>query len=565
MITAQQHKLADVLGDTFLHEIPRYQRPYAWRPIEAEELFRDIQAAAAADDEAYFLGSIVLIKADGEKNSEVVDGQQRLTTLTILAAVLRDTAEDAGEKEALSETVYVQPNPYRERLEAVRILPHPEDRTFFRQTVQTPEATKQPVLADTPKNEAQKLMWQNTETLKNLVRELPRNEREQLVKYLLNKCVLVVVATETREAALRIFRVLNDRGLDLSNADVIKADLLEKFPDNNQRAHYADLWRQWENELTREGFENLLEAIRFVKEKTKNRRTLSEAYRERFTKGSATDVRDFFTMELVPAKEAYSTIVDGSAENFPIDQRQAAAEALAGLALVPNKDWIPVAVAAFVKYGPTADLVQVLRGLEGLAWAMQLSRRYDTQRLNRYVEVLHGIESENSEYKTTLELKPDEASVAYNALTGQLYENFPSRVVRAILERLDRLLAEQPVLWNGIKTVEHILPQNPSDGDWKQFSSDDRHNVTHTLGNLVLLTRRKNSSASNLDFTRKKSTYFGLDDQGNDRRIATYASVQELAHIPQWDIESYNARHKKHVGLLSNRWGITSTALQEDS
>jgi hypothetical protein len=80
--------------------------------------------------------------------------------------------------------------------------------------------------------------------------------------------------------------------------------------------------------------------------------------------------------------------------------------------------------------------------------------------------------------------------------------------------------------------------------------------VTHKLGNLVLLTRRKNSSASNDAFDEKKSSYFGL--RGRSRRIATYASVQELAHYPQWDHAAYLKRHRKHVQLLCDRWRISA-------
>jgi len=136
LLTAQQYKLSNVLGDEFVHEIPPYQRPYAWTAIEAEELFEDLCNASAGGGQEYFLGSIILIKKKDEKSAQVVDGQQRLTTLTILAAVLRDAAESADEQQALAEAVFIEPNIYKRQAEAVRILPHPQDRAFFRQAVQ---------------------------------------------------------------------------------------------------------------------------------------------------------------------------------------------------------------------------------------------------------------------------------------------------------------------------------------------------------------------------------------------------------------------------------------------
>lgn len=558
MITAHQHTVSEVLGDKFLHEIPPYQRPYAWTPDEARELYQDLkEAVEASSGEPYFLGSIVLIRPQGELVGQVVDGQQRLTTLTILAAVLRDIATDKNEKEALAAAVYIEPNQFKAQVEAVRVRAHQRDRVFFRDSVQVPGATSKEVSSQEPGNEAQRLIWRNIQAFRQLVSVLPEIERQALVAFLLNKCVLVVVATESRSAALRIFRVLNDRGMDLSNADVIKADLLAKFTDESEMAHQAERWREFENDLGRTEFEGLLETIRFIHEEAKSRQSLSEAYADRFRSSNAAAVRDFLGNELAPAKRLYGKILDCDSSDFPAELRVSASEAMAGLSLVPNKDWIPVAIEASLKLGAGASLVQTLAKLEGLAWAMQLARRYDTQRMNRYVEILRALKKEEHELSVALTLTADEISEAWQSLTGPLYSRFPTRVVRAMLERLDRLMAEQPVVWDGQKTVEHILPQNPEPGAWDHIMPEEREVMTHSLGNLVLLTSRKNSSASNLGFREKIVVYFGLGGASTAKKRATYASVQELSHIDTWDVITYTSRHTRHVEMLAKRWGIS--------
>jgi hypothetical protein len=147
----------------------------------------------------------------------------------------------------------------------------------------------------------------------------------------------------------------------------------------------------------------------------------------------------------------------------------------------------------------------------------------------------------------------------WTSLRGPLYSKFPVRVVRAILERLDRLLAEQPVAWDGQKTVEHILPQNPDSGEWTQFGQEQRGAITDRIGNLVLLTSRKNSSASNLSFLEKKKIYFGQGHTTAGKKRATYASAQELSALPDWDITAYQERQDRHLALLANRWGIVAS------
>lgn len=554
MITAHQHTVFEVLGDKFLHEIPGYQRPYAWRTEEAGQLLVDLlEAMEQATDEPYFLGSIVLIKPPGELVGQVLDGQQRLTTLTILGAVLRDLATIPQERSALDSIVYIEPNAFLNQQEAIRLKAHEDDRVFFKESVQRPGATAKAQPSEQPKTEAQKNMWANSQVLRSMVLELAETTRQSLVTFLINKCVLVVVSTESRAAALRIFKVLNDRGLDLTNADVIKADLLAKFGDEEEMKHQAQRWRNYENELGRQEFEGLLETLRFIKEEGKNRRTLSDAYTERFKDASPADVRDFLDKELAPAKIQYERLIQKDATGFPEEMRTAAQEALAGLSLVPNKDWIPVALAASLNLQP-GSLLETLEGLKGIAWMLQLSRKYDTQRMNRYVEILKAM-SDPERLQKSLRLTPGEAQEGREALGSALYNKFPTRVVRAILERLDRLLSEQPVDWTGQKTVEHILPQNPG-GGWDSFEEVDRVRITDTLGNLVLLTSRKNSSASNLPYADKIKVYFGLGNGTSSSKRATYASAQELAHILEWNLTSYEARHARHVDVLTKRWRL---------
>lgn len=557
MISAHQHTVSEVLGDKFLHEIPPYQRPYAWTPDEAKQLFRDlVEAVEASSSEPYFLGSIVLIRPQGEVAGQVVDGQQRLTTLTILAAVLRDIAEDKNEKDALGAAVYIEPNQFLAQTEAVRVRAHEADRTYFRESIQLPGATAKREPCDTARNEAQSLMWQNAQALRELALGLAIQERQALVRFLLNECVLVVVATESRTAALRIFRVLNDRGLDLSNADVIKADLLSQFPERAEMERQAARWREFENELGRDEFENLLETMRFIREERKNWRALSEAYAEWFRDNQPSAIRDFIENDLRDTKRIYAKVLDADVDDFPAELRARAVEALVGLNLVPNKDWMPAAVAICLGVYPDQRRIDALEKLEGLAWIMQLARRYDTQRMNRYVGLLQALRVGQPSLTDALRPTADEIAEARQSLGGPIYGRFPTRVVRAILERLDRLLAEQPVVWAGQKTVEHILPQNPADGVWDHFSSSEREAITHSLGNLVLLTARKNSGASNLSFAEKARVYFGLGDHSVGKKRASYASVQELAHLEDWDSKTYKERHTRHVGLLANRWGI---------
>lgn len=96
-ISGAEYPLAKIFSSDFDYIIPPYQRPYAWTPTQAGELFSDLYDFYTKEkDDTYFLGSIVLIKEEGKPQAEVIDGQQRLTTLTLLLAALTHRATEIG-------------------------------------------------------------------------------------------------------------------------------------------------------------------------------------------------------------------------------------------------------------------------------------------------------------------------------------------------------------------------------------------------------------------------------------------------------------------------------------
>lgn len=101
-ITGKEYQLAKIFSADFDFHIPPYQRPYAWTETEAAELFDDLYLSYNNQTENYFLGSIVLIKEENNPYADVIDGQQRLTTLNILLAALANQTDGDIRNEFLS-------------------------------------------------------------------------------------------------------------------------------------------------------------------------------------------------------------------------------------------------------------------------------------------------------------------------------------------------------------------------------------------------------------------------------------------------------------------------------
>ena len=145
-LEAAEKTLLDIFCDKYLFRIPSYQRPYAWTTEQASELLDDIVAACGssgdvADQSPYFLGSIVLIKGPTEPQAEVVDGQQRLTTLTILLAVLRDIEGGRIGEDIQRRYICQEGSVTKGIADSYRLSRRDRDTTFFRENIQIEAAT----------------------------------------------------------------------------------------------------------------------------------------------------------------------------------------------------------------------------------------------------------------------------------------------------------------------------------------------------------------------------------------------------------------------------------------
>lgn len=208
-IQAAERPIGDVFSDEFRFSIPRYQRPYAWTAEQAGEMLDDLLAAAGdhgvTDSEPYFLGSIVLVKAEGDPRAEVVDGQQRLTTLTILLSVLRlrVSPELSG---SLDARIFQKGDPIKGMIDQPRLLLRDLDRHFFESRIQELEGVRA-LHQDlqVPQPDSQRNMIENARLFLGRLSALGTEACDRLAKYVVLRTYLVMVSTQDFESAYRIF------------------------------------------------------------------------------------------------------------------------------------------------------------------------------------------------------------------------------------------------------------------------------------------------------------------------------------------------------------------------
>jgi hypothetical protein len=569
MIRGSEYPIKKIFSDDFFFTIPRYQRPYSWTTEQSEELFQDLIRAMdnfnEADDNLppYFLGSILLSKGD-ESQAEIIDGQQRLTTLTMLLAAIRsliksDFAE--GLTAFLCEKGNVTtgtPSRYRLRLRV-------SDTQFFQKYIQEENGVEELIeLRESQLPDSQKNIRDNTIGFIRELRKLSQSQLESLTRFIVNRCFLIVVTVSApdRDSVYRIFSVLNSRGMNLSCSDILKSDIITAIPPD-QQDDYATMWDEFEVLLGTEQFEALFYNLRAIfSRKRLNRGVIEEFHEYVFPgRGQTSTPQKFMETVLFPYVHALDNILKFNYQYVPTPNAKSYAKEINSmfkwLDQLDRGNWIAPALYYFVQNHRQRQslVVRFLVDLERLVVSFMIRRVPPYKRIDRYCQLLEAIYKDEDLFAPTspLQLTPVERQEVCRILNGDIYQLH--YVCRYILLRLDSYRSDSGASYDyQTITIEHILPQRPSpDSKWRQIFSSKEMNekYVHRLGNLVLLSRGKNMKAENFDFDEKKQKYFFADNVSTP-----FVLTNEVREYREWTPAIIDQRQRRLIDALQRLWRL---------
>ena len=564
-ITGKEYPLDKIFSSDFEYHIPVYQRPYAWTEDETGKLFDDLyEFFCTRSTENYFLGSIVMIKDDNNRYADVIDGQQRLTTLSILFAAMaerftggRRTSCMKRLQEPGDELAGIKAQP--------RVFLREWDQPFFCQYIQNVDLKSlfeiDPVTLDT---DSKRHIQQNAKLLRERLADNFPTEEDllQFTTFLLNQCYLVGVSTDNQASAFRIFSVMNSRGLDLLPIDIIKSETIGRLPQALQR-DYTDKWEELENDTGREGFNEVFTHTKTIFSKERPKKNLLDEFREYVT--SRVEPKALIDQYLVPYSQAYIQL-----RNCEYASTQYADEInqyLFWLNKTNNYDWMPPAIKFFsLHHNDSQYMLWFMRKLERLASYLLVTGRDVNHRMDRYKWLLVEMETRPHTSITdplrSIELTDWEKKAFMDALNSEVY-SMPAMRRNFIIQRLDSFVSDGGASYNvKLFTIEHVLPQNPrDDGEWIALWPDQtiRRFWLNRIGNLVPLTRQRNSAAQNYDFAIKKEKYFQTKNGTSSYTLTTQVLSEE-----HWTQEIVSKRQQYLLSVFEEKWDLTISG-QEDT
>ncbi len=390
--------------------------------------------------------------------------------------------------------------------------------------------------------------------------EHPNIKAEELLQFLLNNVLLIYVSTEDLDDAFRLFTILNDRGIPLRNSDILKSINLGAIDNPDEKIKFAKMWEEAEGKLG-DDFDRFLNHIRTILVKDKARLNLLQEFEDKIYEPKEQDKatgkkkpvllnkgRETFEFVEKYLNHYQALLFNGNYdETGSFEFNNLVKVMLAGL---PATDWVPPLLRYFDKF-EYDRLLEFLKSIDNkfsADWIAQYSPTERIEAMNKIIRTIDDVQTVDEVFASCL--FNIDADSFIRIIDGPVYVR---RFARYLLLKLDYLYQNHAhrMAFETL-SVEHILPQNPTNGSqWlKDFSPEERAQWTDKLGNLVLITRKKNSSQGRLDYKDKKTRYF-------EKCIGTCPnSLRVLNKYDSWTPRELKDNHETVLKKICEHYSI---------
>ncbi|WP_208356013.1 DUF262 domain-containing protein [Helicobacter pylori] len=587
-IKGEACQLKGILATEFdsYYQIPIYQRPYQWTEENCEKLLDDLLSSYECYKESdYFCGSLVLIAigTDSATNAttyDVVDGQQRLSTFILLAKVLDTLYSERLDPTKSRSQEYLQESwsdryEHKGKKKKKRLdfdLVGSSAKKDFQDALDffdDLDASKGKNSKSNDPSKGKNSYLKNAICLKNYLEKKEIENINAFIKWLYLKVTFIKTTCPNISMALRIFSVLNARGLPLHAIDVFKVELLKKLANKKDQEEFVFRW----NALRQKCSEN---ESKFPKRKeNKREKNATETlfswyltYLNPVTSGKSMEERladQFERLNKTPLEylKGVEDFYNAYGEILEMQDRHAHL-----LSYLASDFWRVILCTSILHHYSDQDieaLKELLVKFYYQNWVAEQTEPKKQTNCNiiKALKEKQSVENIASIVKEYLNGNKITQHFKEKLEDDHLYEQHKraskNSWLRPILILVEYFISDDPRpkrIEKGNLHVEHILPQKPDlSSQWmKDFSEEERGLYTHSLANLTLLGGTKNAQASNLDFKDKKEIYMGHAVKlGKDKVMTCYKMTIDIAHkYTEWTPKSLEKRKEELIQIIES-------------
>ena len=560
---ASEKKIKDLFSEakTFF-AIPVYQRDYNWQEKHCKQLFEDIlNVGKDIDITSHFIGSIVYIHEGvygiGEKEFYVIDGQQRMITITLLHIVLYHRLKESKEEYAdeLYELYLV--NKFSKRDIKLKLLPPEENLNILNKILE--------------ENWEELEDYQDRNIVKNykFFKEIISNYSNEEIEYLLaglDKVIYVDIALEKdKDDPQRIFESLNSTGLDLSQGDLIRNYILMDLEREKQNLVYKNLWLPIENnckislgnEIKNYVSDFIRDYLTLKNGKIPSKPKVFEEFKEFYNKNNDEQLEDIKNFS-----EEYSHIIKPNTEKDKEIRKE-----LENLKVLDQTVINTFLIGILRDYRENKiiknEILEILKLLQSYIW-----RRFITEKpsnaLNKIFQGMYFRISKDQKYYKSLEESllnqdfPTDDELKEALKTKNVYKD--KEKLRYVFKELENYNHNELIDFENEKiTIEHIFPQKPNKS-WKEKYSDyeleEMKTFKDTISNLTLTG--SNTNLGNKSFLEKRND--GIHGYKNSKLYLN----KYLGKLNEWNLSAMEGRFEKLFKNIVKIWKRPESSEDKD-
>ena len=573
-VDAHTQGVGEVIQHRRFFRVPDHQRDFAWTDEEVEQFLDDVVGAIQDSERDYFLGLVVVVEPEGDDGPwEILDGQQRLATTTMVYAAIREWLYAAGfEQDAIKlQDDFIGSRELGETEPVPRLTLNINNRTLFREIVV--DRRNDDFLAAkheaAPRYSSERRLIEAARTCRARVSKLASQSSKEpvaqakvlfdLAKYLRDQVKIVVMNVASTANAYRIFETLNDRGLDLSALDLVKNHLFGRSV--NRLPEVQSNWLTMLSNISGKQADDFLKAFWTAKWGRIQRGRLFEEWRAKYGGLSPGKVVTL-SAELDQTADRFSALEVPDHDIWSSYSRSCK-RAVKVLANLGSRQAWPVMLAALETFD-TDQMERLLNHLVTLTVRYQTIGRRRTGRLEiASARIAHGISkgelnTPNKVWKEYASIVPSDEEFAEDVARWSENKSARVRYVLAELEKAEfrqgnkGMEPEESPIWEEL-TLEHVFPKKPGN-EWsseiKEFRKSKQEYVDR-LGNLCLLQERPNRKAANRGFSFKKEHLY------EESKLTLTAQIAQ--RYSRWDPASIEDRQKRLGELALTAWPLPPT------
>ncbi len=495
-------------------KVPAYQRSYAWEVDHVEALLNDMQEAINNKEKEYFLGSIVVTSTE-DNRLEVVDGQQRLTTISLIILAIKEIfrVDEDHEVVVSLKSDFLASTDRRTKEREPKLILNEVDNEIFQDLIEDYEKTKNKKLR---RQSHKRLVTAANYCFKyfNNLCEKSKDSEEELhtwLDYIETSLKIIVVVAPDDSNAFIIFETLNDRGLELAISDLVKNYLFHRSGEKIEET--KNRWLAMVSTLESASDDPLI--VTYIRHFSMAKYGLVRE-KDLFSllKKKITSKRNAlrFSTELAETVRIYSALINTDHDfwsDFPSDAKTS----VATLNLLGMTQIRPLLLSILGNFSEKM-VSETFKKLVSVAVRYQLVGGVGGGALERlYSETAKSVSDKkvtsSSQVINALKTVPSDSAFKAAFKIASVSKQKLARFYLRELEIANSSINSEtiPDIDPNKVNLEHILPSNPSDKWSSKFTNEEFRSYHKRLGNLAIMASRVNSSIGNNAFSSKRDVY----------------------------------------------------------